>query len=71
MIVGIVATIPIIRNIARIIGYYISRWVYPTHQIEIRRIHNGKPVGQPVIVELSAKEPIVRQLRIAKRTHDG
>lgn len=66
MVIGIVASYPIFRNLGRIIGYYISRWLYPIHQIEIRRIHDGKLVGKPVTVDLSAKEPLVRQLRMAK-----
>lgn len=65
-VIGIVASYPIFRNLGRIIGYYISRWLYPVHQIEIRRIHDGKLVGEPVTVDLSAKEPLVRQLRMAK-----
>lgn len=66
VIIGLIASYPIFRNIGRIIGYYISRWLYPVHQIEIRRVHNGEPAGEPVIIDLSAKEPIVRQLRMAK-----
>lgn len=65
-VIGIVASYPIFRNIGKIIGYYISRWLYPVHQIEIRRIHNGELVGEPITVDLSAKEPLVRQLRMAK-----
>ena len=70
-VIGIVASYPIFRNLGRIIGYYISRWLYPVHQIEIRRIHNGELVGEPVTVNLSAKEPLVRQLRMAKVAKDG
>ena len=65
-VIGIVASYPIFRNLGRIIGYYISRWLYPVHEIEIRRIHNGELVGEPVTVNLSAKEPLVRQLRMAR-----
>ena len=65
------ASYPIFRNLGRIIGYYISRWLYPVHEIEIRRIHNGELVGEPVTVNLSAKEPLVRQLRMAKVAKDG
>lgn len=70
-IIGIVASYPILRNVGRIIGYYISRWLHPVHQIEIRRIHDGKPIGEPVLVDLSAKEPLVRQLRMAEETKNG
>ena len=70
-VIGIVASYPIFRNLGRIIGYYISRWLYPVHEIEIRRIHNGDLVGEPVTVNLSAKEPLVRQLRMAKVAKDG
>lgn len=65
-VIGIVASYPIFRNLGRIIGYYISRWISPVHQVEMRRIHNGELVGEPVVVDLSAKEPLVRQLRMAK-----
>lgn len=65
-IVGLVASYPIINNIGRIIGYYINRWVHPIHQIEIRRIHDGKQIGEPIIIDLSAKTPLVRQLRMAQ-----
>lgn len=65
-VIGIVASYPIFRNLGRIIGYYISRWISPVHQVEMRRIHNGELVGDPVTVDLSAKEPLVRQLRMAK-----
>ena len=70
-VIGIVASYPIFRNLGRIIGYYISRWLYPVHEIEIRRIHNGELVGEPVTVNLSAKETLVRQLRMAKVAKDG
>lgn len=70
-VIGIVASYPIFRNLGRIIGYYISRWLYPVHEIEIRRIHNDELVGEPVTVNLSAKEPLVRQLRMAKVAKDG
>lgn len=69
-LIGIVASYPIFRNIGRIIGYYISRWLSPVHQIEIRRIHNGKLVGKPVTVDLSAKAPLVRQLRMAREKNN-
>ena len=70
-VIGIVASYPIFRNLGRIIGYYISRWLYPVHEIEIRRIHNGELVGEPVTVNLSEKERLVRQLRMAKVAKDG
>ena len=49
-VIGIVASYPIFRNLGRIIGYYI----------------NGELVGEPVTVNSSAKEPLVRQLRMAR-----
>ena len=53
---------PLWRRLAALAWIMIREWLHPTRTIVIRH-WRGKPLPQPVVLDLSSKEPLVSQLK--------
>ncbi|WP_298640480.1 hypothetical protein [uncultured Cardiobacterium sp.] len=60
---------PLWRRLAALAWIMIREWLRPTRTIVIRH-WRGKPLPQPVVLDLSSKEPLVSQLKKIRQEED-
>ena len=60
---------PLWRRLAALAWMTLREWLRPTRTLVIRH-WRGKPLPQPVVLDLSSKEPLVSQLKKIRQEED-